>query len=1221
MQPSSPPPANRGNRVPQPQRPGATPAAHSSDATYVPKCYQCGDRGHLKSACPKAKMTAPGPSQRLPSNPFSSPSALVVGQEGTHRSSDNHQLVRVNDQIVTGLRDTGADITLIRSHLVAERDIIPDKRLTLTGVGGTLSHIAQARVEIDWGVGPQEKVVGIWDIPVPVLLGTDLGRLVSYYEPAASQQETPANPQVLCTLGTERERGGDVVVPSTEVLGLNVQPSNPGFSTTELDNDALNICVTNVNDDNDGDDVIPVLAVTRSSTAKRLSSEQAGGAAAPPPCSNPRDSTPQQLVTYTTGQLAETNGFVQALRDDPSLESLRRQASEPLADGASFKVYWEGGKLYSEPIQPTTEETGLDAKWLVVPRAYRGHVLKAAHDIPLAGHLGIHKTFDRIQRHFYWPGVRSDVTNYCRSCAVCQKVKKGRTCRAPLCPLPVIGEPFQRVAVDIIGPLPIPSSSGKKYILTVVDYATRYPEAAALSSLRADKVADALLGIFSRVGFPAEILSDQGPQFMSDLMGALCTKIQMTHIVSSPYHPQTNGLCERFNGTLKQMLSTFVESQGGDWERYLPHLLFAYREVPQESTGFSPFELLYGRNVRGPLKLIRETWEGKGDPTDSSVIDYVLKFRDKMESLMEVVTENMARAQANQKMWYDRNARDRAYEVNDKVYALLPVKHNKLHAAWEGPYTVVKRVTPVTYLVNMGGRRQNSFHVNMLKAHRDRTQYALPVCSQLEPGETDPLLDLLADTRGFEGGVNVNPQLTPSQKAQLQEVLGRHGPTFTSTPGRTNLAVHRVDTGAHPPLRQSAYRISPEIQADMKREIEEMLELGVIQKSCSAWAAPVVLVPKKDKTTRFCVDYRRLNAITTTDAYPMPRIDELLDKLAAASYLTIMDLSRGYWQIPLAPDAREKSAFVTPFGLFEFTVMPFGMKNAPATFQRAVNDLLAGMQDFAVAYLDDIAVFSTTWDEHLNHLSQVLERLSSANLTVKPSKCQVGMTEVQYLGHRVGGNTLRPDIGKVDAILAWPRPITKKQVQAFLGTAGYYRKFVPAYSTLAKPLTDATSKKHPKVVSWTPECEAAFQALKQALVSAPVLQAPDFRRRFLVQTDASDYGLGAVLSQVDEKGGEHPILYLSRKLLPREVAYSTTEKECLAIVWALHKLQSYLYGRSFTIITDHNPLTWLNRAAGTNGKLMRWSLSLQQYDFTIQHKAGSRHQNADGLSRCGEPVQ
>ncbi|XP_040262454.1 uncharacterized protein LOC120978250, partial [Bufo bufo] len=669
----------------------------------------------------------------------------------------------------------------------------------------------------------------------------------------------------------------------------------------------------------------------------------------------------------------------------------------------------------------------------VVPRKYRQELLRIGHDVPLAGHLGIRKTGYRITQNFFWPGVSDDVRAYCQTCEVCQRIgKKGDHPKAKLVSMPIIDEPFTRVAVDIIGPLAQPSRSGKRYILTIVDYATRYPEAVALSNIQAETVAEALVKVFSRVGFPKEVLSDQGTQFTAEITQQIWKTCGVKSLTSSPYHPQTNGLCERFNGTLKQMLKSFTGAYK-DWERFLPHLLFAYREVPQESTGFSPFELLYGRRVRGPLDLI------------------------------------------------------------DQAVRLLETKQA----------------------------------------------------------------------------------------------------TFSQEPGYTLLAIHKVETPGQAPLRQPPYRIPEAVREGMRKEIDEMLRLGVIEPSESPWASPVVLVPKKDGTTRFCVDYRRLNDKTVTDAYPMPRMDELLDRISAGKYLTTIDLCKGYWQIPLAEDAIPKSAFITPFGLYQFRVMPFGMKNAPATFQRMVDQLLRGLQSFACAYLDDIAIHSDTWEAHLEHVGVVLDRIRGAGLTLKPDKCHLGMAEVQYLGHRVGCGKQRPEPAKIEAVANWPTPHTKTQVMAFLGTAGYYRRFVPDYSALAKPLTDLTKKKLPRQVLWSPECEVAFQALKTALVNAPVLVTPDPNKRFIVHTDASMFGLGAVLSQIGEDGGEHPVAYLSRKLLPREVSYATIEKECLALVWALKKLTPYLYGRAFTLITDHNPLVWLNRVSGDNARLLRWSLALQ----------------------------
>ncbi|XP_040278175.1 uncharacterized protein LOC120993770, partial [Bufo bufo] len=694
-------------------------------------------------------------------------------------------------------------------------------------------------------------------------------------------------------------------------------------------------------------------------------------------------------------------------------------ASTPAQEAHAVTTRAQSRAAESHPLPTETQ---------VVPRKYRQELLRIGHDVPLAGHLGIRKTGYRITQNFFWPGVSDDVRAYCQTCEVCQHIgKKGDHPKAKLVSMPIIEEPFTRVAMDIIGPLAQPSRSGKRYILTIVDYATRYPEAVALSNIQAETVAEALVKVFSRVGFPKEVLSDQGTQFTAEVTQQIWKTCGVKSLTSSPYHPQTNGLCERFNGTLKQMLKSFTGAYK-DWERFLPHLLFAYREVPQESTGFSPFELLYGRRVRGPLDLI-----------------------------------------------------------------LLETKQA----------------------------------------------------------------------------------------------------TFSQEPGYTLLAIHKVETPGQAPLRQPPYRIPEAVREGMRKEIDEMLRLGIIEPSESPWASPVVLVPKKDGTTRFCVDYRRLNDKTVTDAYPMPRMDELLDRISAGKYLTTIDLCKGYWQIPLAEDAIPKSAFITPFGLYQFRVMPFGMKNAPATFQRMVDQLLRGLQSFAGAYLDDIAIHSDTWEAHLEHVGVVLDRIRGAGLTLKPDKCHLGMGEVQYLGHRVGCGKQRPEPAKIEAVANWPTPHTKTQVMAFLGTAGYYRRFVPDYSALAKPLTDLTKKKLPRQVLWSPECEVAFQALKTALVNAPVLVTPDPNKRFIVHTDASMFGLGAVLSQIGEDGGEHPVAYLSRKLLPREVSYATIEKECLALVWALKKLTPYLYGRAFTLITDHNPLVWLNRVSGDNARLLRWSLALQ----------------------------
>uniref|UniRef100_A0A8C5WHT0 Gypsy retrotransposon integrase-like protein 1 n=1 Tax=Leptobrachium leishanense TaxID=445787 RepID=A0A8C5WHT0_9ANUR len=380
-----------------------------------------------------------------------------------------------------------------------------------------------------------------------------------------------------------------------------------------------------------------------------------------------------------------------------------------------------------------------------VPQGPRQELLRLAHDIPLSGHLGQTKTRHRLARAFFWPRLSEDTRDYCRTCPVCQKTgKAGDHPKAPLRPMPIIQEPFSRVAVDIIGPLPRPSATGKRYILTVVDYATRYPEAVALANIQADTVADALLRVFTRVGFPREILSDQGTQFTAELTQQLWRLCGVRALHSAPYHPQTNGLCERFNGTLKQLIRAFVH-ESRDWEKYLPHLLFAYREVPQESTGYSPFELLYGRQVRGPLDLVRAQWEGVQEEDGVPVLDYVLKLRERLAELAGFVQENMETAQAQQKAWYDRAACSRSFCVGQKVLVLKPQRQNKLQAAWQGPYKVVTQLGDTTYVVVSCAdtRIQRTFHVNMLKAYHERPETVDAICAPAaEETEPFPLVEL-----------------------------------------------------------------------------------------------------------------------------------------------------------------------------------------------------------------------------------------------------------------------------------------------------------------------------------------------------------------------------------------------------------------------------------------------------------------------------------------------
>ena len=462
-----------------------------------------------------------------------------------------------------------------------------------------------------------------------------------------------------------------------------------------------------------------------------------------------------------------------------------------------------------------------------------------------------------------------------------------------------------------------------------------------------------------------------------------------------------------------------------------------------------------------------------------------------------------------------------------------------------------------------------------------------------------------------------NGALSQTQSEQLLSVLLSYADIFAADSddvGRTHCTQHRVDTGMAVPIRQHPRRIPAARREQTSQLLKDMLKKGTIRPSQSPWASPIVLVAKKDGSLRFCIDYRKLNKVTRKDAYPIPRVDDTLDTLAGASWFTTLDLISGYWQVEVSPEDREKTAFCTPDGLYEFNVMPFGLCNAPATFQRLMDSVLAGLQwSTCLVYMDDIVIVGKTFTDHLTNLQQVFQRLRQAGLKLKPSKCSLCQKTVHFLGHVVSQDGITTDPAKTDSIFAWPPPTCKRELQQFLGLTNYYRRFVRDYATIAKPLHRLTEKN--STFHWSSECQTAFETLKQALTSAPLLTHPDYKLPFLLDTDASATGIGAVLSQVHPDGNERVIAYASRTLTKAERQYCVTRRELLSVVFFVQHFRPYLLGRHFSLRTDHSCLTWLHNFKEPEGQLARWITRLQEYNFSIIHRQGKRHGNADAMSR------
>ena len=433
---------------------------------------------------------------------------------------------------------------------------------------------------------------------------------------------------------------------------------------------------------------------------------------------------------------------------------------------------------------------------------------------------------------------------------------------------------------------------------------------------------------------------------------------------------------------------------------------------------------------------------------------------------------------------------------------------------------------------------------------------------------------------------NVSRELTDAQKEKLFSLLHTYSNILASSPsdlGHTKRLQHSIHTGEAAPVRQPVRRVPPHRREEIKDMLQDMQAKEIIQPSKSPWASPIVLVQKKNGGTRFCVDYRKLNNLTRKDAYPLPRVDDTLDTLAGSKWFTTLDLISGYWQVEMAPEDKEKTAFCTPEGLFEFNVMPFGLCNAPATFQRLMELILAGLQwSSCLVYIDDVIVLGRDFDDHLTNLQYVLERLQEAGLKLQPEKCHFCKDEVSYLGHIISRHGVSTDPSKTNKVSSWPQPTTKRDVQCFLGLANYYRRFIQGFAEIAQPLHKLTEKRD---FAWTSQCQDAFEELRRKLTSTPILAFPDFTKPFILDTDASDFGIGAVLSQISKEGKEQVISYGSRLLTKAERRYCVTRRELLAVVTFGKQFRHYLVGKRFLLRTDHGSLSWLRNFKEPNGQI------------------------------------
>ena len=460
--------------------------------------------------------------------------------------------------------------------------------------------------------------------------------------------------------------------------------------------------------------------------------------------------------------------------------------------------------------------------------------------------------------------------------------------------------------------------------------------------------------------------------------------------------------------------------------------------------------------------------------------------------------------------------------------------------------------------------------------------------------------------------------LSESELQRLRELLGKYEDVISKHDydlGHMKDVEHDIDTGDVKPFKFQPYRLSFEERKILKNIVDEMKTHNLVRDSNSPYASPTFLVKKPDGSHRLVCDWRHLNSFTKKDSMPLPRIDDTLDRLAGAKYFSKIDCTSGFWQVGISKRAIEKTAFVTPDGLYEFLRMGMGLCNVPATFQRAINHALGNLLwKNCMVYLDDILVFSKSFSEHLSDIEEVLQKLRESNIKIKPSKCVWAAPSVKYLGHVVSLHGIAADPDKTRAILEFPIPKDKTQLKSFLGLASYYRRFIKDFSSVAKCLFELTSPTN-STFNFQDKHLQAMNQLKLHLTSSGVMAHPDFTRKFIVATDASNVGLGAVLKQLGDDGKERVICWASRTLNPSEINYATNKKELLAVMFGITFFRPYLYGRKFEIITDHHSLCYLFRNSNKTGILARWALTLSEYEFEVKYKSDRKHQDADALFR------
>ena len=701
-------------------------------------------------------------------------------------------------------------------------------------------------------------------------------------------------------------------------------------------------------------------------------------------------------IKIATGIECTPEELVKLQGEDESLKFIRQKIvdDDETALEAGGAIYIKRNGIIFRKYKDKKEFRDKIITQVVVPVKLRMGVMKLAHETPIGAHQGFKKCLYRVMEQFFWSGLQNDLRRFINSCEICQRtVTKGSVQRVPM-ELTVLGEGvFDHIYVDLIGELVPNSSEGHKYIMTVIDSVSKYCEGVCLKHIDSVTIANELFKIFTRLGIPRKITVDNGINFNSEIIKEVYKLFGMTVINTTLYKACAN-MVERFNGTLKRMLKRLSAEKPRQWHKYLDACLFAYRDSVHSSTGVRPFELMFGRDVVGPMTLLKEIWT-KPDmvPETRTSYQYVCDLKNKIQETCKYAQDELKKVQLKNKTLYDKKAKHRDIRPNDDVLILRPSSRNKMQLTFMGPYKVSRATGKYTFKVLVDGE-EKSYHANLLKRYNHReesNEKVRMVTSVIEDEESDEgpglikLQDrkdlILVETKNLSSihDIRFGEELTDKQVREAKNLVAQYQDIFSDIPKRTNLESLKITLRSDECVQSRPYPVPVHLKEKLDTEIDEMLKLGIISKVSypSKFCSPIVTVKKPDGSLRICVNFKRVNNLLVPDPEPTNLADDIFNQIGGSRFYSKFDMARGYWQIPIEEESKDVTTFTCHRGLFRFNVLPFGIQSGSQVFCRAMRKLLAGAKGID-NYIDDVLAYSRTWEDHLMTLKSFFERVRRA---------------------------------------------------------------------------------------------------------------------------------------------------------------------------------------------------------------------------------------------------